>query len=344
LDAVVEHRSANVSLRNIRSQETAMSSRTKGKPFHAKSRAPGYRRPVLGSFDEDTDVLGYAQTVRREYAKMEDGHHAAMRRFLQRAYSAFLLFRNRPGAFDRLKADPFWSSSRQRPKDRKTSKWTLYFVMLATTRNVRNRAGKFAVILDGFAQMKLPVQEVAGRIEALGGAEAAYEAVLARKRGEAVNQTDEKNDDQLEEARITGAKQSADNHDEISQGEHDDDNRPALPQSSIDRDERERERSLQRSIDLRRCLVVELPEADLERVLSAVGPGDPPARFRLDVIVRSPDKKDWTPVVGRRVVRIVPASEASVRPGKARRPVTSVATTPKKRKRFFPRKPDRRSA
>jgi hypothetical protein len=343
LDVVVEHHgTTNVSLRNIRYQERDMSLQTKGKPAHTKSIAPNYIRPKIGTFDEDADALGYAQTVRREYAEMEDGHHAAMRRFRQRAYSAFLQFRNHPAAFERLKKDAFWSSSRQRPKDRKMSKWSLYFVMQATTRNVRNRAGKFAVILDGFAQIKLPVREVAGRIEALGGAEAAYEAMLARKRGDAVNQTDEKNDDELEEARITGAEQSADGRDEI-EGEHDGDNRPASPRSPIDPDESKRERSLQRSIDLRRCLVVELPDADLDRILNAVGPDDPPAHFRLDVIVRSPDKRGWAPVVGRRVTRIVLVSKATDRSGNARPAVTNVAATPKKRKRFFPSKSDRRS-
>jgi hypothetical protein len=103
---------------------------------------PQYRTPKLGSFSEEyEDAISYAQRVSQEYAKMEDGHHAAVRQFLQRAYIAVLMFRHEPDAFERLKTDPFWQASRQKPRDASTSKWVLYFIMEATTTNVRNRAG-----------------------------------------------------------------------------------------------------------------------------------------------------------------------------------------------------------
>jgi hypothetical protein len=62
-----------------------------------------------------------------------------------------LKFQREPDEFERLKADPFWEASRQKPKDPATSKWVLYFVMQAKTKNVRNRAGRYAVVLDGLS-------------------------------------------------------------------------------------------------------------------------------------------------------------------------------------------------
>lgn len=317
-----------------------MGLRTKRKTFHAKSKACG-RMPVIGTFDEDTDVLGYALTIRRQYAEMEEGHHAAMRRFLQHAYSAFLQFRDDPAEFERLKDDEFWSSSRQKPKDRRVSKWALYFIMQATTRNVRNRAGKFAVILDGFAQMHVPVREVAQRIKALGGVEAAYEAMRARQRGDAMDPSAEKSDEESKRGSLAAAEHGADDHDEIAQGENDSDSLPEWARPSNHEDTRQREQSLQRSIDLNHSLVVELPDADLDRILNAVGLGERPARFRLDVIVRSPDERGWTPVVGHRVTRIVAIPRTSLASENTRSPTANVASTLKK-KRPFRRKLGRR--
>jgi len=54
-----------------------MSLQTKRKLSHAKSKALGRTNLVVGTFDEDNDVLGYARAVRREYAEMEEGHYAA---------------------------------------------------------------------------------------------------------------------------------------------------------------------------------------------------------------------------------------------------------------------------
>ncbi len=83
---------------------------------------------------------------------MENGYHAKLRGFLRRAYQAYDLFREFPGTFEKLKQDPFWENSRQKPKDLTTSKWVMLFVMQATTTNDRIRASKYAKILDGFTR------------------------------------------------------------------------------------------------------------------------------------------------------------------------------------------------
>jgi hypothetical protein len=127
---------------------------------------------------------------------MESAHAAKVMRFLQDAYFIAVQFRRRPGDFERLQAHKFWKQWRQKPKDRKTSKWVLYFILQATTTNDRNRARKYAAILDGLMQDEVEISEVAERIKALGGVEAAYKAICARKCGAAVNATDESGDDQ----------------------------------------------------------------------------------------------------------------------------------------------------
>ena len=51
-------------------------------------------------------------------------------------------------------------------------------------------------------------------------------------------------------------------------------------------------------------LVVELLDADLKRVLSAVRPGDRPSHFRLEVSVHCPDESGWSRVVGHHVTQL----------------------------------------
>jgi hypothetical protein len=85
-----------------------------------------------------------------------------------------------PDQFERLKADPFWKAPWRRPKDASTSKWVMYFIMQATAPNVRNLAGKYAVILDGLKQNQVEIGAVAARIKELGGIDAAHEAMRAR--------------------------------------------------------------------------------------------------------------------------------------------------------------------
>ena len=94
-------------------------------------------------------------------------------------------FRRRLGDFERFQVHPFWKQTGQKPKDPSTSKWVLYFIMQATTTDMRNRADQYAVILDGLKQDQVEVGAVAARIQELGGIRAAYEALRVRKRGDA---------------------------------------------------------------------------------------------------------------------------------------------------------------
>jgi hypothetical protein len=126
--------------------------------------------------------LSRAEHLRGEYAEMEDGHDAEVRQFLQRTYGVAAQFRRRPGDFERLQAHPFWERLRQKPRDPATSKWVLYFIMRATTTNVRHLASKYAAILDGLMQDQVEISAVASRIKELGGIDAAYEAMRAPTR------------------------------------------------------------------------------------------------------------------------------------------------------------------
>jgi hypothetical protein len=138
--------------------------------------------PVLEPFPEEPMEL--ARTLAREYREIEDGHHERLRGFLGRAYSVYLEFRQDKEAYEQLKDEKrFWKISRQKPpKDLKTSKWVLLYVMRAETRNARTRASTYAKILNGFARNKVKADQVPGRIKALGGVEAAYDHFLAEER------------------------------------------------------------------------------------------------------------------------------------------------------------------
>ena len=133
-------------------------------------------------------AVDLARTVAKEYREMEDGHHQQLRAFLGRAYSVYRSFQQDPEAYEKLKQDPFWKNSRQKPKDLTTSKWVLLYVMRAETPNARTRASTYAKILDGFARKKVRADQVPERIKKLGGVEDAYDHFLAEERG---LQTDE---------------------------------------------------------------------------------------------------------------------------------------------------------
>ena len=141
--------------------------------------------PVITPFAEDeyAGPLALARIVADEYRVMEDGHHAQLRAFLGRAYRVYRLFQQAPDSYEKLKQDPFWEKSRQKPKDLTTSKWVLLFLMRAETRNARTRASTFAKILNGFARQKARDDQVPKRIAALGGVEDAYDHFLAVERG-----------------------------------------------------------------------------------------------------------------------------------------------------------------
>jgi hypothetical protein len=123
--------------------------------------------------------LSKAERLRGEYAEIADRDDAAVSRFLQHTYEVAAQSRQRY-EFERLHAHPFWKS-RQKPRDRATSKWVLYFIMQATTTSVRKRARKYAAIVDGLMQDEVEIGAVASCIENLGGIDAAHEAMRARE-------------------------------------------------------------------------------------------------------------------------------------------------------------------
>jgi hypothetical protein len=126
------------------------------------------------------DPLSEAERLRGEFAQMVADHHAAVGQFLQQAYGVAARFRRRRGDFERFQVHPFWKQMGMKPQDPSTSKWVLYLIMQATTTDMRNRADKYAVILDGLMQDQVAIDAVAARIQELGGVSAAYEAMRAR--------------------------------------------------------------------------------------------------------------------------------------------------------------------
>jgi len=148
-----------------------------------KLKSKKFTRPVVTPFEEEVDPVGLARTVAKEYRAMEDGHHAQLRAFLGRAYHVYRLFQQAPSSYEELKQDPFWENSRQKPKGLTTSKHVLLFIMRAEKPNARTRASTYAKILDGFARTRVRADRVPGRIQALGGVEAAYAHFVAVARG-----------------------------------------------------------------------------------------------------------------------------------------------------------------
>jgi hypothetical protein len=126
------------------------------------------------------DPLRKAERLSQEYAALEDDYDAAVSQFLQRAYPVAAQFRGRTH-FERLQAHAFWKQPGQtKPRDRKKSKWVLFFIMQATTTKERRLASKYAAILDGLMQDQVEDSAVAARIEELGGIDAAYESMRRR--------------------------------------------------------------------------------------------------------------------------------------------------------------------
>jgi hypothetical protein len=168
-----------------------------------KSTKELHIRPMGFGFGLDYP-LDYARMIQREYAEGHIGHLAA---FLQCAYYAYFSFRRGPVFLGQvLKHDDYWDSWREKqdspiaklfayspkfylgrlPHSLTTSKWVLRYLMQATTPEAKRSARRFSVILDEFAHDEVPVEAVAKRITALGGAKEAYKAMLARDRGTVV--------------------------------------------------------------------------------------------------------------------------------------------------------------
>jgi hypothetical protein len=166
---------------------------TRKKSIGTRTRRPSRKRPkfitpdlvlfagkLMRHVSSPDNPLSEAERLRGEYAEMKESQNAAVRQFLQRIYGVAARFRRRPGDFERFQVHPFWKQTRQKPRDRSTSRWALLFIMQATTPHMRNRAGKYAVILDGLMQDQVEISAVASRIEELGGIGAAYQAIASK--------------------------------------------------------------------------------------------------------------------------------------------------------------------
>jgi hypothetical protein len=255
---------------------------------------------VIGSFGED--AIGFAKRVAAEYATMENGYHAQLRSFLQKAYHSYQLFREYPDAFEKLKRAPFWKDSRQRPKDLTTSRWVLLIIMQAKTSNVRVRASKYAKILDKFAGAEIKVTQVANRIKKLGGVEAAYKRIVAaeQRRSQAlgdggmedeerpIHQQQELHASRKGDAKVHGEQM------EFETGSH----------SARDIERALGGRRPLSSFDPERFLVVELEAAKLKRVLDAGTKAKGPVRLRLEITVHPRNSGGLPRVVGDRVSSI----------------------------------------
>ena len=149
---------------------------------------------------QDPDPLALVRLAAAEYAAIEDGYRAQLLQFLETAYRCYRLFRDFPDDFAELLEDPFWDISRQKPKKKlTTARFVLYYIMRAETKSARARASKYAKILDCFHHDGVRVGQVAARIRALHGIEAAYEHFVAIARGlpmTTVDAADEESEDE----------------------------------------------------------------------------------------------------------------------------------------------------
>jgi hypothetical protein len=123
------------------------------------------------------DPLKEAERLGQEYTALANDYDAAVSQFLQRAYAVAAEFRQLRGDFKRFQVHAFWKQLGQKPRDPKTSKWILYFLMQATTAKERHLANKYASVLDRMQADQVENGAVAARIKELGGIEAAYEAM-----------------------------------------------------------------------------------------------------------------------------------------------------------------------
>jgi hypothetical protein len=264
-------------------------------------------RPPIGTFEDDVDPVGFARKVAAEYATMENGYHAQLRSFLQKAYHSYQLFLEFPDAFEKLKQDPFWENSRQKPsKDLTTSRWILYFIMRAAASNDRARSTKYATVLDKFARAGIKVAQVADRIKKLGGVEAAYKRIVAaeQRRSKAsadggmedeerpIHQQQKLHASRKDDAKVHGEQM------EVETGSSFD----AIRTTTGDR-------SPMRYFDPKRVLFVELQADELARIVDAGSTADGPVLFRLDITVHPRNASGFAHVDCDRVLRDAEVAE-----------------------------------
>jgi hypothetical protein len=206
-----------------------------------------------------------------------------------------LKFQRESDEFDLLKADPFWQASRQKPKDASSSKWILYYIMRATTTNVRSRAGRYAVILDRLIGENVRPDKVATRIDEMGGIEAAYEAFRGSSRAAEPDETrhGDDADSEDEEARAGDDNEDGDSAGRTISG------RPALRSSGAG----DRAFSRAHKIDLDHALVVDSENDLLDKIRDVGARCREPRRFYLAVTVYPEDADGWVRVVGDQIAR-----------------------------------------
>ena len=104
----------------------------------------------------------------------EGGHQHRLYCILGRAVSLTRVFSECSPAYQQLKADEFWSVSRQKPKDEGIAKWVMYFITRAISPQTRNRAGKYAKVVEQLLREAVPPGDVPQRLRVGGGIEAIY--------------------------------------------------------------------------------------------------------------------------------------------------------------------------
>jgi hypothetical protein len=104
----------------------------------------------------------------------EGGHRHRLYSFLGRAVSLTRMFSECGPAYQQLKSDQFWSLSRQKPKDEGVAKWVMYFITRAISQQTRNRAGKYAKIVEQLLREAVRSEDVPQRLRDGGGIDAIY--------------------------------------------------------------------------------------------------------------------------------------------------------------------------
>jgi hypothetical protein len=129
-----------------------------------------------------TDAVALAKEVAEYYAAIsfdslassEGGYREYLYEYLGRAYGLGLFLSQCPSEYRRFKADGFWCRSRQKPKDKNVMKWVVYFTTRATSPQTRNRAGKYAKVLQHYLSEDVLPADILSRIKADGGIDRFY--------------------------------------------------------------------------------------------------------------------------------------------------------------------------
>jgi len=264
-----------------------------------------FTRPVVEPVPEEEGAFASAQRlvgVFKRIVEIEDGHRADLRKFLERCCVAVRAFQDDPAEFERLKSDPFWEeASRQKPKDASRSKWALYFIMQAKTPNVRSRAGRYAVVLDGLIRDEVAPDAVAARIKELRGVEKAYAHFLAEEGGQDEvtldADEDEPDDDETENAgspipRKGGLRAARGGNDDGVQGDAEMESPSKKGLGAVVGDHRHKPH-----FDRERHLLVEHEPEELKAVLAAGAMQGAPVSVTLTVTVYPPDATGFVRVV-----------------------------------------------